>query len=155
MNWRTLEELFDKVLNMLMYLKFRRGKRERVEVKRQMIRMRGFSNPGEKCEVLQTLSYCIDDERATLACRIQSHSAQKSSSFEPQIIAGQMCTTAMSHFVQGTATFRPVPPVVLAPFDSSSRATDVFVFLVSSGTRHFTSSWLARIPHGGISDTMV
>ena len=76
------------------------------------------------------MKYCqschIEDERAIWARKI----SVSFSSLEPQIIAGQMCSTAMSHFVKGTAGFRSGPTVSVSPFDSSPDATDVFVVLV-------------------------
>jgi hypothetical protein len=48
-----MEELFYNVRNVVMYLKSAVG----LEVKWQMVRMRGISNSGGKFEVLPILSY--------------------------------------------------------------------------------------------------
>lgn len=95
-----------------------------------------------------SLKYCkschIEDERGISARKISVSFSQKSSSFEPQKIAGQMCSTAMS---RGSKELLVLVQVLLYssvdPFDSSPGATDVFVVLVL-GLDDF--SWLAPDP---------
>jgi len=87
------------------YVKVPPGKHERLWSEIADGQNEQLSKLSGKFAVLQIMSY--RRWKGHLARKISVSFSQKSSSFEPQKIAGQMRSTAMSRFVKGTAGFGP------------------------------------------------